>query len=62
MTLRDLTDKQLVRLYNRILERIQARFVGGRSFGVDVPTLRYCEPGLYLAYRMVRDEGRRRAL
>lgn len=58
MTVRDLTDPQLVRLYRRLLDRLGP---GGLS-GWDELTFALVHPALYLAYRTVKDEGRRRRL
>ena len=53
--LQTLTNKQLVRLWNRILERIAK--LGGTW---DWPTLWAVYPELAECYRMVRNEGKRR--
>lgn len=60
--MKDLTLKQLERLYNRILRRIHSERWGlaGDPYGVDLPTLALCRPGLHRAYAMVVDEAGRR--
>lgn len=58
--LRTFTDTQLERLFQKILTKIQKRFSGGTSFGVDLPTLALCEPGLWYCYMAVKAEGSRR--
>jgi len=61
MTLADLTDKQIVRLANRLHERIRF-WAQGDPFGWDWPTLRVCYPGLHDDFRSVIAEGRKRQL
>lgn len=58
--LETLTDKQLIRLWNKVLAKINQQFVGGRSFGIDLPTLRTVCPEWYEAYMVLRREGKRR--
>lgn len=49
-----LTDKQLSRLYNKILKKISNWGSGGDSFGIDYSTLYACNPTLALAYTDVK--------
>ncbi len=56
MTLEKLTQPQLNRLFRRIQERIQRAFAGGTRYGVDMPTLWACHPGLATAYMNTYNE------
>ena len=60
--IQSLTDKQLLRLFNRILDRINSEFRGGGCFGIGLPTLHACYPEMAESYRIVRAEGRRRTI
>jgi hypothetical protein len=59
MRLSDLSDAQIQRIYNRILERIHGRHTGD-PYGVDARTLALIDPPLCRAYWTVLAEGRRR--
>ena len=59
-SIQSLTDKQLLRLFSRILDRIQSASSGGSAFGIDLRTLNVVRPDLAASYRIVRDESWRR--
>lgn len=59
--LENLTDEQLLEQFNDLLIKINEEFEGGTTFGVDLPTLRICEPELYNQYMEFRKEGQKRA-
>ena len=61
MTLSELTDKQLIRLFYRVLFRIK-KWAEGDPFGWDLPTLSLCRPALAKTYLAVRNEGRQRRI
>ena len=54
----ELTNKQLERLYRKVWERIDRLTVGGRTFGVDLPTLWIIAPELANAIVRIRAEAR----
>lgn len=58
--LETLTDKQLIRLWNKVLAKINQQFAGGRSFGIDLPTLWAVCPEWAKVYLTLRQEGKRR--
>jgi len=58
--LRTMSDEHLCRLFRKIIDKINRRFGGGTRYGVDLPTLAMCEPGLWYCYMVVRTEGSRR--
>lgn len=60
-TLADLGDKQLIRLAERLHQRVRD-WSAGDPFGWDWPTLRQCIPGLASDLSSVIDEGRSRNL
>jgi len=63
MTLQDLSDTQLLRLYRKLYRRIEVAFAGGLSFGVDMPTLWAVWPGMAATVvSVLRENGRRRGL
>ncbi len=63
MTLRDLSDSQLLRLYRKVYRRIEVAFAGGLSFGVDMPTLWAVWPEMAIVVRgILTENGRRRGL
>jgi hypothetical protein len=56
MSLRDLTDEQLERVYRRLYDRLAE----SGPFGWDWPTLRVVNPGLYKSLKEVYQELRQR--
>ena len=60
MTLQDLTDTQLERLYERVLRKIHCDGGGYQPWGWDLPTLCATRPQLAKTYVDIRHEGARR--
>lgn len=61
MTLQDLTDKQLYRLYQRVLRKIHNDGSSGyQPWGWDLQTLRVVWPEMAKTYLDIRQEGTRR--
>ena len=58
--LQTITDKQLVRLFCRLMERFNLATAGGGRFGTDLVTMRIVEPGYYADYVRLRREAKRR--
>lgn len=58
--LQGITDKQLIRLQERIRERIYSREWSGDPYGWDVPTLWALRPGIAHARQTVINEVKRR--
>lgn len=59
MTLRDLSDQQIIRLYLRLYSRL-IEGAGYQPFGMDRRTMLIVKPSCMLAYDAVGTEGRRR--
>jgi hypothetical protein len=59
-----LTDKQLIRLANKVFKECDrmAREGGGCEFGWDWPTFSICFPEKYAEFQAIKQEGRRRGL
>jgi hypothetical protein len=55
-----ITDKQLFRLFCRLMERFNLATAGGGRFGTDLVTMRIVEPGYYADYVRLRHEATRR--
>jgi hypothetical protein len=58
--LETITDKQLLRLFCRLMERFNVATAGGGLFGADLVTMRIVEPGYYADYVRLRREAQRR--
>jgi hypothetical protein len=58
--LQTITDKQLLRLFCRLMERFTLATAGGGRFGTDLVTMRIVEPGYYADYIRLRHEAKRR--
>lgn len=57
-----LTNKQIVRLYWKIRERIERGFAGGLRYGWDMPTLWATSPERAVPYVAIVREARARKL
>lgn len=60
--LASLSENQLERLYRKLYARIERAFAGGTRYGIDLPTLRMCEPGYYSDFMRIKREMIRREM